>query len=176
MINTAPPASTSVYGREQLFWYDKINFSNHVCHCGAVVKELLERADKPDSTPDDAVFCFFYTVFFFLFGLFFLTLFFLLAFFLYSYCWPCLSCAWINIFFKLKSGVLFWKRDFKCPWTAYWPSSRPDKNHKLSRHVPPLKQLNFFDVSWHHDKQHTVHPTPTSDPLAKVKLAFCTSS
>ena len=30
-----------------------------MCHCGAVVKELLERADKPGSTPGDAVFCFF---------------------------------------------------------------------------------------------------------------------
>ena len=28
---------------------------------------------------------------------------------------------------------------------------------KTIRHVPPLKQLNFFNVSWHHDKQHTVH-------------------
>ena len=40
----------------------------------------------------------------------------------------------------------------------------------------------FFNVSWH-DKhtQYTtnctnLHPTPTSDPLAKVKLAFFTSS
>ena len=39
----------------------------------------------------------------------------------------------------------------------------------------------FFNVSWHHDKhtQYTtnctnLHPTPTGDPLAKVKLAFCT--
>ena len=40
MINTAPPTSNSVYGREKLFWYDKIDFSNHVCHCGAVVKEF----------------------------------------------------------------------------------------------------------------------------------------
>ena len=57
----------------------KINFSNHGCHCGAVVKELLAPADKPGLTPADAVFCFF-VPFFFLFGLF-LTLFFLLAFF-----------------------------------------------------------------------------------------------
>ena len=34
-----------------------INFSNYVCHCGAVVKELFARADKPDSSPCDAVFC-----------------------------------------------------------------------------------------------------------------------
>ena len=30
-----------------------------VCHCGAVVKELLECADKPGSTLGDVVFCFF---------------------------------------------------------------------------------------------------------------------
>ena len=48
-----------------------------MCHCGAVVKELLERADKPGSTPGDAVFYFFVS-FFFLFpfwSLFFNTIF-----------------------------------------------------------------------------------------------------
>ena len=30
-----------------------------MCHCGAVEKELLARADKPGWTPGDAVFCFF---------------------------------------------------------------------------------------------------------------------
>ena len=52
-------ASNSDYGREKLFSYDKINVSNHVCHCGAVVKEFLARAVKPGSTPGDAAFCFF---------------------------------------------------------------------------------------------------------------------
>ena len=75
--SSTAPASNSVYGREKLFWYDKINFSNH---CGAVAKELLERADKSGSTPGDAVFCFF-VPFYSLLSLFFLTLFFLLAFF-----------------------------------------------------------------------------------------------
>ena len=70
MTNTAPPASNSVYGKEKLFWYDKINFLNYACHCGAVDNELLEGADKPASTPGDAVFCFF-VPFFFLSGLFF---------------------------------------------------------------------------------------------------------
>ena len=51
-----------------------------MCHCGAVVKELLERADKPGSTPGDAVFCFFVPFFFSAWSLFF-TQFFLLAFF-----------------------------------------------------------------------------------------------
>ena len=55
----------------------KLFFSNRVCHCGAVVKELLARADKPGSTSGDAVFCF-CTVFFPVWSLF-LKLFFLLA-------------------------------------------------------------------------------------------------
>ena len=46
-----------------------------MCHCGVVVKELLVRADKPGSTPVDAVFCFFVPFYFFLFGLFFNTVF-----------------------------------------------------------------------------------------------------
>ena len=78
MINTAPPASNSVYGSEKLFSYDKINFPEYVCHCGAVVKELLAHADKPGSTPGDAVFCFFVPVYFFSLVSF-LTLFFLKA-------------------------------------------------------------------------------------------------
>ena len=36
-----------------------------MCHCGAVVKELLVPADKPGSTPAYAVFCFFVPFFFF---------------------------------------------------------------------------------------------------------------
>ena len=30
-----------------------------MCRCGAVVKELLARSDKPGSTPGKAVFCLF---------------------------------------------------------------------------------------------------------------------
>ena len=52
----------------------KLIFQDHLCHCGAVVKELLAHADKPGLTPGDAVFCFFVPVFF-LFGLFFNTIF-----------------------------------------------------------------------------------------------------
>ena len=105
MINTAPPPSNSVYGREKLFWYDKITFWTHVCHCGAVVKKLFWMCRQTGF--DSRRRCFlFLCIVFFLFGLFFLTLFFLL----HSYCWPCWSCTWINIYFKLKSGVLFWKK------------------------------------------------------------------
>ena len=154
MINTAPTASNSVYGREKLFWYDKINFSYHACHCGTVVKELLACADKPGSTPGDAVFCFF-VPFFFSCLVSFLTLFFLLAFFSLFSRLTLLVMHLDQWYFKLKSGVLFWKRAFKSSWSAYWPSLRPDNNHKPCQDMSLL--WIFFSVSWHHDKQHTVH-------------------
>ena len=37
-----------------------------MCRCGAVVKELLARLDKPGSTPSNAVLCFFVQIIFFL--------------------------------------------------------------------------------------------------------------
>ena len=86
-----------------------------MCHCGAVIK------DKLGSTPCDAVSCFLVVPFFvvvvfvvlFVWSLF-LTLFFLLA------CFPLFLLLTLlimhfyhNIYFKLKSGVVFWKRYFK---------------------------------------------------------------
>ena len=123
--------------------------------------------------------CFLYlcTFSFFLFGLF-LPLLFLLAFFFFILTAHLASHPLGSI-----SGVLIWKRDFKSwksSWSAYWPSLRPEKN--ISCQDMSLlwnSWIFFFNVSWHHDKQHTVHlnwtnlyPTPASDPLAKVKLAF----
>ena len=126
-----------------------------MCHCGAAVKELLALADKPGSSPGDAVFCLFVPfLIFFLFSLGFS----FSPVFLYSYYGPCWSCTWINIYFKLKSGVLFWKRNFKSSWSAYWPSLRPEKTTSCQLMSPLLSNsCNFFNVSWHHDKQHTVH-------------------
>ena len=79
---------------------------------GAVVKEVLAPADKPGSTPGNAVFCFFVPFFFSVWSLFshyfsFWPFFFILT------ADPAGACTWINIHFELMSGVLFWKRDFK---------------------------------------------------------------
>ena len=81
------------------------------------------------------------------------------------------------------SGVLFWKRDFKSwksSWSAYWPSLRPEKKHKLSRHVPPLKQLNFFsmlvDIMTNNTQYTTTELIYTQHPLVthwrKLNLPF----
>ena len=112
----------------------------------------FERADKPGSTPGDAVFCFFVPCFFFFF-------FFLLAFF----------------FFILTALLTLW---FQKLLICILAKLTTRKKHKLSRHVPPLKQLNFFQYFlaniMTNNTQYTtnctyLHPTPTSDQQAKVK-------
>ena len=123
-------------------------------------RSCLNVQIKPVSTPGDAVsvslYRFFLCLVYFSFW----------PFFLYSYCWPCWSCTWINIYFKLKSGVLFWKRNFKSSWSAYWPSLRPEKTTSCQLMSPLLSNSwIFFNVSWHHDKQHTVHHKTVHPPV-----------
>ena len=96
--------------------------------------------------------------FFFLFGLFFWTLFFLLAFFLYSYCWPCWSCTWINIYFKRKSGVS--GKGISKARSDLHTGQPYDQKKTISCQDMSLlwNSWIFFNVSWHHDK-HTQYTT-----------------
>ena len=157
MVNTAPLASNSVFGREKLFWYEKINFSYHLCHCGAVVKQLLERANKPGSTPGDAVFFFLCTVFF-LFGLFFLILFFPFGLFFFIVTANPAGHALGSIYILTLCPGFILEKGFQKLLIYVLANLTTRKNHKLSRHVPPLKQVNFFQywlTSW-----QTTHSTP----------------
>ena len=89
MINTAQPASKSVYAEKNGFDITKLIFQNkYVWQSGAAVKELLAAADEPGSTPGDTSFSvsLYGFFFFFLFSLCFLARFFLWPVFLYSYC------------------------------------------------------------------------------------------
>ena len=67
------------------------------------------RADKPGSTPGDTVFCFFGPFFFFFLN----TIFPSGLFFFILTADPAGYAPGSIYIFKLKSGVLFWKRDFK---------------------------------------------------------------
>ena len=94
----------------------------------------FERADKPVSTPGDAVFCFsvpfFFFFFFFCLVSFFNTVFPFGLFFFILTADPA-SHALESIYIKaldLHTGQAYDQK----------------KTIKLSRHVPPLKQLNFF--------------------------------
>ena len=103
---------------------------------------------------------------------------------IYSYCWPCWPCTWINIYFKLKSGVLFWKRDFKSSRSAYSGQAYDQKKIIRCQDTPFLwNSWIFFSVSWHHDKQHSKPQTVliyTQDPPVthrqKLNQCLCTSS
>ena len=123
MIITAPPASDSVYDREKLFWYHKISFSNHVCLCGAVVKEFLARADKLGSTPGDAAFCFF-VPFFSLFGLFFNTIFSFGLFFFILTADPAGHALGSIYIFKLKVSALANFQHFILPPKSFYRKFR----------------------------------------------------
>ena len=138
---------------------DKINFWNHVCHCGAVVKELLARADKPGSSPGDPIFCLFVPFFdfffcffvclFFSFRLSFLTLFLLLALFSLFLLLTLLVMHLDQYILSLSPEFYFGKGTSKAldlhTDQAYdQKKNNNKKKHNLSRHVAPLKQLNIF--------------------------------
>ena len=57
--------------------------------------------------------------------------------------------------FQAKVRTFILEKGFE---KLYWPSLRLEKNHKLSRHVPPLKQLNFFHC--YLTSRQTTHSTP----------------
>ena len=86
-----------------------------MCHCGAVVKELLARADKPGSTPGDAVFCLLYRFFPVNWSLFFNTIFPFGLFFFILTADPAGHALGSIYILSVKSEVFFWKRDFKSP-------------------------------------------------------------
>ena len=43
------------------------------------------------------------------------------------------------------------------PWSAYWPSLQPEKTISCQDMSLLWNSWTFLNVSWHHDKQHTVH-------------------
>ena len=170
MINAAPPASNSVYGRDKLFWYDKINFSNHVCHCGSVVKELLVRADKPGSTPGDSVFCFF-VPFLFLFDLFLFNSIFPFGLFFFVLTADPAGHTLGSIYILSLSQEFYFGKGISKALDLHTGQAYDQKKNISSQDMSLLlNSWMFFNVSWHHDKQHIVHHK------VKVKLAFCSSS
>ena len=122
MINTAPPPSNSVYGREKLFDMTKLIFQ---IMCVTVVewsRSFLNVQINRVRLPAMLFYVSLYR-FFFLFGLFFNTifpysLFLILIFFILTADPAGHALGSIYILRLTKSGVLFWKRDFKSSW--YW--------------------------------------------------------
>ena len=141
-----------------------------MCHCSAAVKEVLAPADKPGSTPGNAVFCFF-VPFFFPFGLF-LTLISLLAFFLYSYCWPC-WCMHLDQYFKLKSR----KGVFKAP-DLHTGQAYDQKKTISCQEMSLLREFfsKLVNIITNNTQNTTncanLHPTPPVTHWRKLNLPF----
>ena len=113
---------------------------------GAVVKEFLARADKPRvRLPATLLSVSLYR----LFSLFclFLTLFFLLAFFSLFLLLTLLVMHLYQYILSLRPEFYFGKGISKALDLHTGQSYDQKKKHKLSRHVPPLKQLNVFQCS-----------------------------
>ena len=132
-----------------LIWQNYF-FLNHVCHCGAVVKELLARADKPGSTPGNTVFCFFVPFFFntiFPFGLFF---FILTA--------DPAGHALGSIYILSLSPEFYFGKGISKALDLHTGQAYDQKKTISCQDMSLLwNSWIFFNVSWHHDKQHTVH-------------------
>ena len=177
MINTAPPASNSVYGREKLFWYDKIRKNYWFKSC-------VSRAVKPGSTPGDAAFCFFVPFFSLVWSIFFYTIFPFGLFFFILTADPAGHALGSIYVLSLSPEFYFGKGISKA--LDLHTGQAYDQIKTISQAVktcPSSETAEFFSVLvdiMTNNRQYTtngsnLHPTPTSDPLAKFKLAFCTS-
>ena len=157
-----------------------------MCHCGAVVKVLLARADNPVRLPATRFSVSLYQFFVFLFGLFFLTLFFPFGLFFFILIADPAGHALGSIYILSLSVEFYFGKGISKPLDLHtgqaYDQKKKQKKHELSRHVPPLEQLIFFSMLvgiMTNNTQYTANctnlqPTPTSDPLAKFKLIIIT--
>ena len=147
-----------------------------------MVKELLARADKPGSTPGDAVFCFLYR--FSCLVSFFNTIFSFGLFFFILTADPA-GHALESIYILGLSPEFYFGKGISKALDLHTGQAY-DQIRTISpvKTCPSSEKAEFFSMLVDiltKNTQHTtncanLHPTPTSDPLAKVKLAFCTSS
>ena len=148
-----------------------------MCHCGAVVKELLARADKPGSTPGYDVFCFF--VPFFFFDRFFScpvlnTIFPFGIFFFILTADPAGHALGSIYILSLSPEFYFGKGISKALDMPTGQAYDQIKTISPVKTCPFSETAEFFSVLVDiitNNSQYT-----TSDQLSKVKLALCTSS
>ena len=152
-----------------------------MCHCCVVVKELLARADKPGSTPGHAVFCFLVVPFFFsVWSLFFNSIF---PFGLFSFIITAdpADHALLSQYILSLSPEFYFGKGISNPLDLYTGQAydqiktiSPVKTYPFSQTAESFSML--VDIMTNNTQYTTnctnLHPTPTSDPLAKFKLAF----
>ena len=152
-----------------------------MCRCGAVVKEFA-RADKSGSTPGDSVFCVF-APFLFCFVSFFNTIFRFDLYFFFLTAEPAGHALGSIYILSLSPGFIL-EKGFQNLFICILAKLTTRKKPEAVKTCPSSETAEFFstlvDIMTNNTQYTTnctnLHPTSTSDPLAKVKLAFCTSS
>ena len=152
MINTAPPASNSVYSREKLFWYmTKLIFQ---IMCVTVVqwsRSCLNVQIKPVSTPGDAVSVSLYR-FFSVWSIFPFDLFFFIL------TADPAGHALGSIYILSLSPEFYFGKGISKVLDLHTGQPYDQKKTISCQDMSLLwNSWIFFNVSWHHDKQHTVH-------------------
>ena len=161
MINTAPPASNSVFqvfGRlrngfditKLIFQVTVVQWSRSCLHMQINWVRLLAT-----------LFSVSLYLFFLLFALCFFNAIF--AFGPFSFILtadPADYARWSIYILRLSPKFYFGKgisRSEPNSWSAYWPSLRPEKTVSCQDMSLFWNSWTVLNVSWHHDKQHTVH-------------------
>ena len=130
--------------------------ASHMCYCGAVIKELLECADKRGSNPGDAVFCFFVPFFLCLVS-FFQHYFSFWPFFFILNADPA-GHALGSIYIWSLSPEFYFGKGISKALDLHTGQAYYQKKTISCQDMSLLwNSWIFFNVSWHHDKQHTVH-------------------
>ena len=110
-----------------------------------MVKELFVRADKPGASPGDAVFCFLVVPFFFSVWSLFFNITFTFALLSFILTADPANNALGSIYILSPSPEFYFGKGISKALDLHTGQAYDQKKkHKLSRHVPPLKQLNFF--------------------------------
>ena len=155
MINTAAPASNSVFqvfGRlrngfditKLIFQVTVVQWSRSCLHMQINWVRLLATLFSV------SLYLFFSSVCSFAFGPF--------SFILTAD--PADYAHWSIYILRLRPKFYFGKgisRSEPNSWSAYWPSLRPEKTVSCQDMSLFWNSWTVLNVSWHHDKQHTVH-------------------
>ena len=155
-----------------------------MCHSGAVVKELLARADNRVRLPAKLFPVSLYRSFF-LFGLFFFNIIFPFGLFFFILTADPAGHTLGSIYILSLSPEFYFGKGISKALDLHTGQAYDQiKTISPVKTCPSSETAEFFsmlvDIMTNNTQYTTnctnLHPTPTSDPLAKVKLAFCTSS
>ena len=163
MINTAPTVSNSVYGGEKLFWYDKINFSNHRVTVVQWTRSCLPVQINRVWLPATLFSVSFYRFFFF-------PVWSPAFFFLSSYFWACRSCTRINDILSLSPEYYFGKEISKALDLHTGQAWDQIKTISPVKTCPASETAEFFpalvDIMTNNTQYTTncthLHPTPNT--------------